>query len=412
MNKQMKLDFFQKILKDLHITSCVVTDPSRNIPTEIDLGLRKTLFALDNYANFFDNSMNQAKDYTLYCFFDEYDCHYIFLKLPDKTKESYFYIGPYLLDIPPKERVARKAEAMNMTDEQTKELYLYYSNLPIMENENLILTMANTLAKEIWENHPHVMHYVDYAIHDHHNPVPVSRTPASGTNTITLSSLEKSYGNENHLMDAVSKGKLHLITTVASSVFNNGTEPLLNDSLRERKNNLIILKTLLRKAAEYGGVHPLHIHKLSNQFTEQIEGIRTIKESLRLQEDMIRSYCLLVKKHSLTSYSFYVGQAITLVQYDLAADLSLKVIAAKLNVNASYLSALFHKEYGCTLTDFINKQRIDYSLTLLQTTRKTVQEIAAECGIHDTTYFIKLFKKQVGITPNQYKKDFMIDISL
>ncbi len=409
MDYQVKLDFFRKILSGMHITSCLVVDPSISIPIEIDLGLRSSLFGLDNYVHFFDNSMDQAEDNTLYRFFDEYDCNYIFLRLPNTDKDSYFFIGPYLLDIPLKERLDWKAEQLALTAEQTAQMYLYYSGLPIVESENLLLSMANTLAKEIWQSEQYIMNYIDYCIIDRHKPIPVSNASATKQTSISLHTLEESYANENLLMDAVSKGKLHLVTAVASSVFQQGSEPLLSDSLRERKNNLTILKTLLRKAAESGGVHPLHIHKLSNHFTEQIEHIHSIKQSLRLQDEMIRSYCLLVKQHSLKRYSSYVGQTITFVQYDLTADLRLKTIAEKLNVNASYLSSLFHKEYGCTLTDFINKQRIDHGITLLQTTKKSVQEVAMECGIPDTTYFIKLFKKQTGYTPNQYKANALMN---
>ena len=93
-----------------------------------------------------------------------------------------------------------------------------------------------------------------------------------------------------------------------------------------------------------------------------------------------------------------------MVQYDLTADLRLKAIAERLNVNSSYLSALFHQEYGCTLTDFVNKSRIDHSIILLKSTSKPVQEIANECGIGDVNYFIKLFKKYTGFTPRHYRE--------
>ena len=118
---------------------------------------------------------------------------------------------------------------------------------------------------------------------------------------------------------------------------------------------------------------------------------------------MIRSFCQLVKQHSLSKYSYYVGQAITIVQYDLTADLRLKSIAEQLSINPSYLSNLFHKEYGCTLTEYINTQRVEKGISLLRLTSLSVQEVAAHCGIHDVNYFIKLFKKQTGFTPNQYR---------
>ena len=405
MEYEPQLTFLQQLLKGMHISSCILEMPEKYIPPEIDLGLRADLFALDNYATFLQNSMAQTKDNTVYCFFDEYNCKYIFLRLPG-TSDRYFFIGPYLLEIPSQDSINRKAIAIGLSPDQTRRMHFYYANLPLIEDENLLLTMMNTLATHLWGSpEQYAMEYVDYAIPDRYEPIPyLSADTQSSENSPSLSALEHNYAKENQLIEAVSKGKLHQVTAMASAVFNNGAEQRLADSLRDRKNYLIILKTLLRKAAEYGGVHPLHIHRLSSYFATQIENARTIKQSFTLQEEMIRSFCQLVKKHSLSKYSYYVGQTITLIQYDLTADLRLKTIAEKLNVNPSYLSSLFHREYGCTLTEFINKQRIDKGITLLRLTPNPVQEIAAECGFQDVNYFIKLFKKQTGFTPKQYRE--------
>lgn len=403
MEYQSELTFLCRLLKDLHISSCVLSNPQAEIPSTIDLGLRAGLYGDHNYVPFLQNSFDQAKNHTIYRFFDEYDCNYIFLRLPEENR--YFFIGPYLLSLPSEKRIDQKAKNLTLTQEQTQRMHLYYSELPIVEDENLLLSMANTFAAHLWGSpEQYAMEYVDYAIPDRYEPIPFNTIPGQGWDTaINLSALERGYANENQLMEAVSKGKQHLVTAVASTVFNNAAEQRLSDSLRDRKNYLIILKTLLRKAAEYGGVHPMHIHRLSSHYAAQIENIRTIKQSLSLQEEMIRSFCQLVKHHSMSRYSYYVGRAIILVQHDLTADLRLKTIAETLNVNSSYLSSLFHKEYGCTLTEFINKQRIDRGIQLLQQTTKPVQEIAAECGIHDVNYFIKLFKKQTGCTPSRYR---------
>ena len=398
-----QLTFLQQLLKDLNISSCVLTSPEKTIPPRIDLGLRSQLFGLTDYSSFLQNSMEEARDNTIYRFFDEYDCNYIFLKLPEE--DGYFFVGPYLLSVPPEEQIQKKAAAFALTPEQIRQMQLYYSGLPLIEDENLLLVMVNTFARQLWGTpEQYHMEYVHYAIPDRYEPIPFSPGhPGKPENLLSLATLEQNYSNENLLMEAVSKGKLHLVTAVASTVYNNGAVQQLSDSLRDRKNNLVILKTLLRKAAEQGGVHPLHIHRLSTYFAGQIENLRTMKQSFALQEEMIRSFCLLVKRHSLSKYSYYVGQAITLVQYDLTADLRLKTIAEKLNVNSSYLSSLFHREYGCTLTKFVNSQRIDQGILLLLNTSKPVQAIAAECGIQDVNYFIKLFKKQTGFTPNRYR---------
>lgn len=403
MAHQAELDFLRRLLRNLHISSCVLTDPQTKIPSDIDLGLRAGLYGEHNYVPFLQNTFSQVMNCTVYRFFDEYDCNYIFLRLPEDN--HYFFMGPYLLSMPSEKRIDQKVRQLGLTEEQAQRMHLYYSELPIIEDENLLLSMANTFAVHLWGSSDHyTMEYVDYAIPDRYEPIPFSTIPGQCPDpAVDLTALERGYANENQLMEAVSKGKQHLVTAVAASVFNNGAEQRLSDSLRDRKNYLIILKTLLRKAAEYGGVHPMHIHRLSSHYASQIENIRTIKQSLSLQEEMIRSFCQLVKQHSLSKYSYYVGRAIIFVQHDLTADLRLKTIAENLNVNSSYLSCLFHKEYGCTLTEFINKQRIDRGIQLLQQTSKPVQEIAAECGMQDVNYFIKLFKKQTGLTPNRYR---------
>lgn len=397
-----QLNFLRSLLKDMNISTCVLSDPGQQIPPEIDLFLRAELFGLANYADFLQNSMSQAKENTLYRFFDEYNCNYLFLRLPEP--DSYFFIGPYLLTLPSDEDISQKAVSLSLSQEQTGRMQLYYCALPLLEDENWLITMANTFAKHLWgSSDRYCMEYVDYAIPDRYAPIPYSSIGATEAPAFDLSALEQGYANENKLMDAISKGKLHLVTAAASTVYNNGASQRLNDSLRDRKNYMIVLKTLVRKAAEHGGVHPMHLHRLSSHYAELIENTRTIKQSFSVQENMIRDFCKLVRHHSLSKYSYYVGQTITMVQYDLTADLKLKTIAEKLNVNSSYLSTLFHKEVGCTLTDYINKQRIERSIRLLQASAKSIQEISSDCGFQDVNYFIKLFKKQTGFTPSRYR---------
>ncbi len=401
-----QLQFVQELLQGLRISSHIAKDPSREISSQIDLGLRAMLFNTDNYTDLLTNSMYDASPNTIYRFFDEYHCNYIFMRLPDTTIDMFFYIGPYLPAPVSETLIQQKAAALHLNPEQYSRFSKYYSNLPIIEDENLLFTITNTLANTLWKSPDNYsIEYIDYMIPDRNEPVCV--VPSYGDNAdhhFSLSILEKNYQNEKLLMDAVSQGKFHKVNTITSSVYNNGTEQRVSDSLRNRKNYLIILNTLLRKAAENGGVHPLHIDSLSSSFAKKIEKICSINDSLSLQRDMIRSYCLLVKQHSVSKYSYLVGKSITLISYDLTADLSLKNIASQLNVTPTYLSALFHKECGMTLTEYVNSRRIDHAINLLTNTDKLVNIISYECGISDTNYFIKLFKKHTGITPTKYRE--------
>ena len=406
MKYQKELEFTRSFLSALHISSCLIKQPETCIPTEVDLGLRAMLYDTENYLSILENSLKDAKDRVIYRFVDEYDCKFVFMRLPDGP---YFFMGPYLMSAPDQEFLEKMFRRLSLPESMKIQLAVYYADLPIVEDENWLLTLANTLGTTIWGSKDrYEMEYITYEIHDRSTPVPISSLETGAyDDQLSLAVLEANYASEKLLMEAVSKGKLNLVTSSASSVFNNGTEHRLTDSLRNRKNYLIILKTLLRKAAEYGGVHPLHIHRLTSLYAQQIEKTRTIRESLQLQETMIRDYCLLVRNHSLDKYSYYVGKAITLIHYDLTADLTLASVAGQINVNPSYLSKLFHKECGCTFTEYVNRQRVEQAVLMLRNDSRMIQDVAADCGFQDTTYFIRVFKKQYGVTPAVYREQYL-----
>ena len=91
------------------------------------------------------------------------------------------------------------------------------------------------------------------------------------------------------------------------------------------------------------------------------------------------------------------------IDTDLTADLSLYSLAKHLNVNASYLSSLFKKETGSTLTDYVNRKKVRHAAHLLHTTNVQIQAVAQYCGISDVNYFIRIFKKYMGKTPKEYR---------
>lgn len=396
--------FVKKLLNNFHIPNCFIDYSQGKIPADVDLGLRSLLYGVDGYENILSNSLTEAKDNVIYRFSDEYRCNYIFFKFPNAPQ--YFFVGPYLTRFLTEVELSAIFKKLNPNADIFRQFVAYYNSLPILDDENLLLGLLNSFGQTLWgttENF--TMEYLDYPIPDGAPPINVwNFSTSERTDSFSLSAIEEHYKNEQFLMKAVAKGELHKVNAILSSVFNNGTEERLSDSLRNRKNYLIILNTLLRKAAENGGVHPFHIHVFSSKYAKKIESVYSVAESIKLQAEMIREYCIFVRQKSVKQYSFYVGKAITLIAYDLTADLSLKKIAETLNVNASYLSSLFSKEFGCTLTDYVHNQRVEEGMRQLLQTAKTVAQIAVDCGFNDVHYFIRCFKKRTGATPTEYRK--------
>ena len=160
----------------------------------------------------------------------------------------------------------------------------------------------------------------------------------------------------------------------------------------------------MRKAAEQGSVHPFYIDGLSTEFAKKIEQVQSVSEASDMLQEMIRKYCALVRKHAMKNYSPIVQKVVTLIDSDLTADLGLKRLSSLLSVNPSYLSSLFKKETGKTLTEYVSKKRIEYAAYLLRTTNLQIQTVAQHSGIYDVNYFAKMFKKIIGKTPKEFRQ--------
>ena len=219
-----------------------------------------------------------------------------------------------------------------------------------------------------------------------------------------MRALEERYEKENRLLQAISHGQTHRAETIFSSFDPADLQERSASPLRNIKNYAIICNTLFRKSAEIGGVHPLYIDRYSSRFAMQIEQSVSVEAVSRLLLKMIHSYCLLVSNHSMKNYSLPVRKAMIHIDSDLTADLGLKAQAAFLEINPSYLSSLFKKEAGISLTEYVNRRRIEHGILLLNTTNLKIQSVAARCGISDVNYFTKLFKKTTGMTPMAYRK--------
>lgn len=219
-----------------------------------------------------------------------------------------------------------------------------------------------------------------------------------------IKEIELRYSFENNMIKAVSAGNYKTLReNLTVDVFVNNVEPRTDDSLRNLKNYMIIFNTLLRKGVEVGNVHPFYIHNLSSDFARRIELCKNEKDIEILWNEMAYAYCKLVKDHKDKGYSPLIKNVVMLIDSDLTADLSLKTISETLSANASYLSSVFKKETGQTLTDFVNMKRISQAKYLLTNTDLSVSTIGQHCGITDNNYFSKIFKKHTGKTPKEYR---------
>lgn len=222
---------------------------------------------------------------------------------------------------------------------------------------------------------------------------------------LSIADIEERYRCENALLAAVAIGNLRQSLDAFSQLARHKIPLRAADVMRGRKNLLFSFNTLLRKAAEKSQVHPIHIDNLSGQLSAQIEAALSLDQLDAFPHIIIRKYCMLVNNYSRRSYSRLVQTCMDYVDFHYNADLSLSGLSAMCSVSSPYLSALFRKETGMTLTDYIHRARIHQSLILLNASSLSIGEIASRCGFSDANYFTRTFRRLQGKTPKAYRKD-------
>lgn len=369
---------------------------------DVDMGIRKALGLSDNFAHLRKIFEQESKKKSLIYIRDEFFCHYILLILPETSPEEVIVIGPYLIENE-SEKIADFLNETDIAPAWLSILHNHYLKLPCLPNENAFNAILFSFADCIWGEGNYTMEHFTNSISD--SMLALATPPDSKYHLDTLSNLElveNFYTQENALMHAIEHGQVarakNILSTIPLLSFRNQAEPLQNLQVFS-----ISLNTLFRKAAEHGGVHPIYVNQLSNTIVEHIADFTRSDNILDLWSDMIQKYCTLVNNHSTRNYSLPIQKVIIQINLDLSADLSLKAMAEYLNVNASYLSNLFHKETGMTLTNYVNQRRMEYAAWMLSSTQLPISTIAQHCGILDDNYFTKLFKKQYDITPTQFR---------
>jgi two-component system response regulator YesN len=95
------------------------------------------------------------------------------------------------------------------------------------------------------------------------------------------------------------------------------------------------------------------------------------------------------------------------IAHNMSSSLSLEDTARFVKVNPFYLSKLFKEETGQNFIDYLTNARMGKARELLRDTSLSIKEISHDTGYSDQNYFSKLFKKNFGFTPTEFRDSFL-----
>jgi len=174
--------------------------------------------------------------------------------------------------------------------------------------------------------------------------------------------------------------------------------------LRNKKNLAICGITLATRAAIDGGLYSEIAYTMSDLYIQHIEDLEDIKAVIDTQTEAFLDFTQRVWTQRNSKYSKAVALVQNYIYNHLYEEITLNQLAETVNLNSSYLSQLFKREVGLTITEYIQRERIEEAKKLLRLTEFPLSKICFLLHFYDQSYFTKVFHKFTGDTPRKYRE--------
>jgi two-component system response regulator YesN len=105
-----------------------------------------------------------------------------------------------------------------------------------------------------------------------------------------------------------------------------------------------------------------------------------------------------------------INRVINCINNEFNKNITLDLVAAEVGLSPQYLSKVFKKKYGSTFIEYLTNKRLNYAKELLRKGNMSIKEISKLIGYEDPNYFCKVFKKETGTSPKNYRTKAAIGV--
>ena len=167
---------------------------------------------------------------------------------------------------------------------------------------------------------------------------------------------------------------------------------------------VIELLLLLSRAAIQGGGDPDAVLAISDQYVQMLRRLRSREEVAQWLAQALHRYTDRVFSFVDSKHRNVIRKAMSYMRLNCERNLTLGEVADYVGYSHTHFSKVFKDEMGCGFRTYLNQTRVEKSKVLLLAGSAPISEIYSACGFEDQSYFCKVFKRLVGVTPDRYRK--------
>lgn len=213
------------------------------------------------------------------------------------------------------------------------------------------------------------------------------------------------YAYEKKMLGAVQNGNIEQAFYWMNRVDSGKGGRLADNPFRQEQIMFIVFTTLITRAALEGGVKEDLAYAMSDSYIQTVQSCKELAQVLKLKERALKDFVNAVKSQKKSApYSRAIRKAIQYMRTHIREKLLIKDLAREAGLSSGRFSHLFKEETGMTPIAYFQKEKIEMAKDMLKDSEDKIYEISTILGFPDESYFAKVFRKQVGITPGEYRK--------
>ena len=214
-----------------------------------------------------------------------------------------------------------------------------------------------------------------------------------------------SYAQELREQKAIREGNPQALRRSWAEAQTGQVGRLGRDELTHYRNLAVVIITLASRSAMEGGVLPEVAYSVADAYTMRVSEMSDPAKILQLFRTAELFFTELVQKSTGgESQNRYVARCRQLVHDRLHRRITVEELAGELGLSRSYLSQLFLREEGITLSAYILREKVRASEYLLMHTGYTLEQIASTYAFASQSHYGQVFKRFSGVTPGVYRE--------
>lgn len=214
------------------------------------------------------------------------------------------------------------------------------------------------------------------------------------------------YNPELEFYSCIKEGNIEKIKQLCEEPLGDkkGLGELCDNPLQNIKYHFVVTAALAARYCIEGGLDMNKAYSVSDFYIHKADACTTIKDVSDLHYIMCLDYTVRMNRLSTaTICSQPVVKCIDYICDKLHTRITIETLSEHVGVNPSYLSKLFKKETGKTISDYIQDKKIETACNMLVYSDFTPSEISSILAFHSQSYFTEVFRKKMGITPKKYQ---------